>query len=307
MDGNFYFDHWPTLYNYGLTAVKRPAMNRSAPCYDHCLALRLYGSDPSICENAQGIIKTTSEPINEGLDDNAMSSPGRCLLLELPAEIRSMIFEYVLPTTFLHQDAGLRWKKGTTDLLAVSRKIHDEAAHVLYGQSTFVLDVRWDCIIQSYHELNLMRIYPFPEAIGPRYVPLLQYLEVIISFDKITASMKQGVSDPTGLTQGLRGQVEALCGILRNDSTLKQLCVHLQDEMDDERITPEARSEMNETILKPFFENFPGVLVTLSDEEASQYAHCPGFTTATGEAVLFLASKGKWYRTRASNMSDGDL
>lgn len=267
----------------------------------------LYRCDPPTRQNAQGIIKRTSTLTTEGPGDNAMSPPGCCLLLELPVEIRSMIFEYVLPTTFLHQDAGLCWSKGTTDLLAVSRKIHDEAAHVLYGQSTFVLDVRWDCIIQSYQELNLRRIFPFPETIGPRYIPLLQYLEVNISFDSLTTLMKQGVSNPTGLAQGLRGQVEALCGILRNDSTLKRLCVHLQDEMGDERITPKARSEMNEMILKPFFENFPGVLVTLSDEEASQYAHCPGFTTATKGGVLFLASKGKWYRTHASDMNDGDL
>ncbi|KAL8646231.1 MAG: hypothetical protein Q9210_006257 [Variospora velana] len=237
--------------------------------------------------------KNSSEPEIEALNVYTMSPPDPCLLLHLPAEIRSMIFEYVLPTTLVSERKGLRWKKGTTNVLAISKKVHDEAAHIMYSQSTFGLKLHRDCIIHGFHEIGNNPILPFPEAIGQRYIPLLQYVEVRVIFDTYAVLMEEGVTGPT--VRGLRGQVEALCGILRRLPTLKRLCVHLQAIVPWDTAPPETKLEVNETILKLFFENFPGAIITLSDEEALQRVDCADIAS-TGSAQ-FIADQAVWHRT----------
>lgn len=87
-------------------------------------------------------------------------------------------------------------------------------------------------------------------------------------------------------------QVETLCGILRRASTLKRLCVHLHALRPWDTAPPETKLEVDEMILKHFFKNFPGAIITLSDEEALQCVDI--VSTASAQ---FTADQAVWYRT----------
>lgn len=89
-------------------------------------------------------------------------------------------------------------------------------------------------------------------------------------------------------------QVEALCGILRGASTLKRLCVHLQALRPWDTAPPETKLEVYETILKHFFENFPGAIITLSDEEALQCVDCVDIISTA--SAQFITDQAVWYR-----------
>lgn len=67
------------------------------------------------------IVKNSIELEIEDLNVHSMGPPDCCLLLGLPTEIRSMILEYVLPTTFVSERRQLCRRTGTTNLLAVSK------------------------------------------------------------------------------------------------------------------------------------------------------------------------------------------
>jgi hypothetical protein len=76
-------------------------------------------------------------------------SQGKCYFLELPVEIRLMIYQYLIPdkpvparwvgTRILREDST----PVTTAILRVNKTIHEEVADLFYGQSTFDIDVTY--------------------------------------------------------------------------------------------------------------------------------------------------------------------
>lgn len=203
-------------------------------------------------------------------------TPGRCLLLELPTELRSQIFKYVLPYTVYYAGNGICWIGGTTTLLAVSNSVHDEAAHIMYSQAIFVLYVLWDCTVfrcQNFLASGVLshRLYAFPGKIGSKYLQLLRSVEVDVEIpDHRTRLVKHGLSSVARLKQGLGDQMESLCNILRGVPNLQRLCVHYSDQ--GRRFSTDLENSTFRDILGPILEAFPDVTVDF-DEIASNCTH----------------------------------
>ncbi|RAR06840.1 hypothetical protein DDE82_003071 [Stemphylium lycopersici] len=51
-----------------------------------------------------------------------------------------------LPRTERETGNDIVWRRGSTNLLAVSRQVHEETADMLYGDNTFVVDVTFNAI-----------------------------------------------------------------------------------------------------------------------------------------------------------------
>lgn len=213
----------------------------------------VYGYDTSMldCVRTQRSECRNDPQASDSLFRNRMDVPDRCRLLELPAEIRSEIFNYVLPETMNHGSKGLCWIKGTTALLAVSKQIHDEASYQMYSTATFLLNTVWDCttfecrcLLPS--GLTPIRTYAFPDKLSPRYTQFIQDFKIKIHLcDSYSGMIKFNHGNLKGLFRGLRDQVESFCATLRNLTNLKRIHISFQD---GNRYSRKA----DETILEPF-------------------------------------------------------
>jgi hypothetical protein len=63
-----------------------------------------------------------------------------CYFLRLPLELRSRIYEFLFPGSFVPAQLGSAiLERMSTTILRVNRQIHDEAAYVLYAKRTFAI------------------------------------------------------------------------------------------------------------------------------------------------------------------------
>ena len=82
-------------------------------------------------------------------------SKGKCKFMELPAEIRVMIFRYLTPDQPVQaRQSGMQRLRQdgapvSTAILRVNQKIHEEVAGIFYGQTTFDIDVTNACVTPS--------------------------------------------------------------------------------------------------------------------------------------------------------------
>jgi hypothetical protein len=109
-------------------------------------------------------------------------SQGTCYFLEkLPAEVRLMIYRYLVPDQPVPSRScpdRLRGDRAsvTTSLLRVNRAIHDEYAHVFYGETTFNLRVVNSQKGDTPTEISMCYAKgPPSRPVLPRQSPLLQY------------------------------------------------------------------------------------------------------------------------------------
>ena len=73
---------------------------------------------------------------------NARPSGDWCGLLSLSLEIRRQIYSYLVPRTYRDHRSNLQvWYRGNTQLLAANKQIHAEVVDMIYGDSTFFLEV----------------------------------------------------------------------------------------------------------------------------------------------------------------------
>lgn len=72
-------------------------------------------------------------------------------LMALPLEIRLQIYAYLLPHTevvwTIYGKRATVWRQGNITLLMVSRQMSAEAADVMYGNASFVVEVDFDNIV----------------------------------------------------------------------------------------------------------------------------------------------------------------
>ena len=73
-----------------------------------------------------------------------------CPLLAVPLEIRTNIYNFVLPSAKNYKDKGTAWLRGSTAILGANRQIYHEAIEILYGSNTFIIDVGYDSITFAY-------------------------------------------------------------------------------------------------------------------------------------------------------------
>ena len=170
-------------------------------------------------------------------------------LLQLPLEIRIHIYSYLLPATISHPTKGAVWQRGNTAVLATNRQIYQETITLLYGNSTFSIDVEWDSITFKYQWILPSGLVPtrtmkFPDDFAVRNVSLMRRLKIRAHHvDSYTGMVKYNYGG-YGLTDGLRGQVKDLCRVLEGAKELTRLEIELHDGNKDIRL--------GQTLLDPF-------------------------------------------------------
>lgn len=139
-----------------------------------------------------------------------------------------------LPRTERETGNDIVWRRGHTSLLAVSRQVHEEAADMLYGDNTFVIDVTFDAINFRYrwrtaNNLTPNRTYRFLDHFSQRnLLRIRNYIVNVESVDDYTGMIKYNCGG-RGLPAGIKSKVRELVDLLAVAPQLHRLQVHLID------------------------------------------------------------------------------
>ncbi|KAF2630316.1 hypothetical protein BU25DRAFT_408273 [Macroventuria anomochaeta] len=158
------------------------------------------------------------------------------------------------------------WRRGSTSLLAVNKQIHEEAADMLYGENTFVVDVTFDKILFRYrwraeNGLTPSRQFDWLEHFSQRnLMRVKKYVVNVESVDDYTGMIKYNVGG-RGLPAGIRAKVRELVDLLVLVRELRRLEVHLIDGDVSRhrfpsgrvhRVQDESHYTQTQTVLDPF-------------------------------------------------------
>ncbi|CAO2649504.1 Nn.00g068890.m01.CDS01 [Neocucurbitaria sp. VM-36] len=158
------------------------------------------------------------------------------------------------------------WRRGCTNLLAVNRQVHEEAADMLYGENIFVIDVTFDTINFRYrwrtaNNLTPNRTYQFLDHFSQRnLLRIKNYIINIESVDDYTGMIKYNCGG-RGLPAGIRGKVQELVDLLAVVPQLHRLQIHLIDGAISRvrfpsgrvhRVQDESNYAQTQTVLDPF-------------------------------------------------------
>ncbi|MCJ1229296.1 hypothetical protein MMC12_005961 [Toensbergia leucococca] len=209
-------------------------------------SISVYGYDEEML-SAVSRINTTGTPCQTGDLQQHEEHHDICSLHLLPLEIRQNIYSNLLPSSVHVKGKGIAWLRGNTSILRTSKQIYSEAVKTMYGSSTFVLDVVWDCVTFAYQWLLPTGLVPkrtmaFPEDFSSRNLALIRKFHVRIHHpDNYTDVVKYNHSR---LAQGLKDQVEILCKVLGDFPKIQKLHIHFQDES--------CTDSISQTVLGPF-------------------------------------------------------
>lgn len=159
----------------------------------------------------------------------------RCMLWELPFELRKEILRHLLPATIQTRSKGVAWLRGHTAILMANKRLCSEGVRMMYGESKFVIDVTWDSITFAYQWLLANGLVPkrtlaFPGKLTERNVAYVRNVTVCVHHvDNYTGMIKHGFEGP-GLREGLKLQVEKLCKTLQEVYKLSRLRIHFQND-----------------------------------------------------------------------------
>lgn len=158
------------------------------------------------------------------------SRPKGCPFLKLPYELRAHIYNYVLPSTTDHPDRGIVWLRATAAIWATNRLVYKECIRLIYGNPTFLIDIKFDKAEFLYQwvlpqrSLVPKRIFNFPDPIVARNRPLMRNFYVRVhQVDSYTGMIKYNYSNPEVLARGLRCQVNILCAFLKEMHEIREL------------------------------------------------------------------------------------
>jgi hypothetical protein len=158
------------------------------------------------------------------------------------------------------------WRRGCTQLLAVNRQVHEEAADMLYGDNTFVIDVAFDKIAFRYrwrteNGLTPSREYLFLDHFSQRNLLRVKNYVVNVEFvDDYTGMIKYNCGG-RGLAAGIRARVRELVDLVAAVPQLHRLQVHLIDGAVSRvrfpsgrvhRVQDESIYAQTQTVLEPF-------------------------------------------------------
>lgn len=158
------------------------------------------------------------------------------------------------------------WRRGCTSLLAVNKQIHEEAADMLYGDNTFVVDVTFKKVAFRYrwrteNGLTPSRQFDWLDHFSQRnLLRVKNYVVNVESVDDYTGMIKYNVGG-RGLPAGIRARVKEFVDLLVLVRELRKLEVHLIDGDISRhrfpsgrvhRVQDESHYTQTQTVLEPF-------------------------------------------------------
>ncbi|KAL9132730.1 MAG: hypothetical protein Q9175_006093 [Cornicularia normoerica] len=188
-----------------------------------------------------------------------------CPFLQLPYELRTHIYTYVLPSTTDNPDRGVVWIRATAAIWATNRQVYKECIMLMYSSPTFLIDVRYDKVEFLYQWVLLQRslvpkrIFNFPDPIAARNRPLMRKFHVRINqVDSYTGMIKYNYSNPEILARGLKCQVHILCAFLNGMHEIRDLRISYHGgDKESQKILP--------LVMEPFWQLKKTRLVTVED------------------------------------------
>ena len=198
-------------------------------------------------------------------DNNRGESFAKCCLLHLPAEIRAIIFSYILPSTLHAGRKGTTWLCGNLAIMFANKQIYAEAAAIMYGQSSWVIETTFGGSSFRYQyrtsrlqsDLVSTRRLAFPEYLAPRNIQLMRRFNIRVHHVNSYMGMIKYNYGGQGLTNGLLDHVKFLLKTLRSIPEITSLHIDYRDDSH----TPGSA----ETVLEPFLTLRNTRTVTLSD------------------------------------------
>ena len=153
-----------------------------------------------------------------------------CPFLELPYELRFQIYSYILPSTLESPDRGIVWLRASAAIWVLNRQLYKECIRLIYGNPTFLIDVRYDKI-EFLHQWTLpqrslfpKRVFNFPDPIAAHNRPLMRKFHVRIhQVDSYTGMLKYNYSNPDILAGGLWCRVNIFCALLKEICEIREL------------------------------------------------------------------------------------
>lgn len=161
----------------------------------------------------------------------------------------------IVPTTISIRGKGAVWVRGNIALLVVNKQIYHEAIQIVYGTSTFTIDVRYNAITFAYQWILPSGLVPkttlvFPDRFAERNLAFIRRYQIRVHVvDGYTGMIKYNISGRSPLADGVRDQVTKLASIIGNVSEIQHLQISLQD---DYRGTENDQSVPS--VLLPFFD-----------------------------------------------------
>ena len=166
-----------------------------------------------------------------------------CPFLQLPYELRAHIYSLMLPETTEHSLRGIVWNRATAPIWATNRQIYSECINLMYGNPTFLIDVRYDKVEFLYQwilpksSLVPKRVFNFPDPIAACNRPLMRKFHVRVhQVDSYTGMIKFNYSNPQVLARGLGSQVNMLCSLLQEMHEIRELLLSYEGGDDDTHI-----------------------------------------------------------------------
>lgn len=162
--------------------------------------------------------------------------------LNLPYELRTHIYSYVLPSTTDHPDRGIIWIRATAAIWTTNRQIYEECIRLMYSNPTFLIDVK-DRKIQFLYQwidpqtsLIPKRTFNFPDLIATRNQPLMRKFHIRVhDFGSCAGMIEYEYSNFKISTSNLIRQVIILCAFLKELHEIRELRIsyHQGDEEGD--------------------------------------------------------------------------
>ena len=171
-----------------------------------------------------------------------------------------------VPKTEREAGNNVVWRRGLIGILATNHQIHEECVDLIYGSSTFVLDIAYDSIKFRYRwllpsNLTPSRSYSFLDHFSQRnLLRIKNYIINVEHVDSYTGMIKYNCGGH-GLSAGIRHQVQNLVDLLSVVPCLHRIYIHLIDGAISRARFPSGRvhrvqDEKNcataQTVLDPF-------------------------------------------------------
>ena len=224
-------------------------------------SISVYGFNPEMLAVSDPLYFHHEPKEGRKAEQPRISRQKGCPFLKLPYELRTQICSYVLPSTTDHPIRGIVWIRATAAIWAINRQVYRECIRLMYGNPTFLVDVRYDKV-EFLYQWNLpqtslvpKRIFRFPDPFAARNRSLMRKL-----VDSYTGMIKYNYGNPEILARGLRCQVESLCGLLNEMHEIRKLQISYHGgDVQSHKALP--------LVMEPFWQLKKTKTVTVKDPE----------------------------------------
>lgn len=228
-------------------------------------SISVYGYDPKMIAVSESLYYHYQSEEQPKAEQPHISRQKGCPFLKLPYELRTQIYSYVLPSTTDHPIRGVVWIRATAAIWAVNRQVYRECIRLIYGNPTFLIDVRYnkaEFLYQwSLYQTSLIpkRIFKFPDPVAARNRPLMRKFHVRVhQVDSYTGMIKYNYSNPEILARGLSCQVKSLCNFLNEMHEIRELQISYHGGDDESH-------EALPLVMEPFLQLKKTKTVTVKD------------------------------------------